>query len=191
MNDRERNQVCDVLIVGSGAGGLSTAITAKKGGLDVVIIEKEAFFGGTTAYSGGVLWIPGNPHARKAGINDTREAAVTYLRNETGNYFSEKAIEAFLDQGPRMLEFFERETEAKFLLSGYPDYHPDVEGGALIGRSVTAAQRFVRRVPGPLPRRDRSSRPRSSGLPCGPHRQTGRRRWPRRARRPTPRPHRR
>ena len=139
MNDRERNRVCDVLIVGSGAGGLSTAITAKKGGLDVVIIEKEAFFGGTTAYSGGVLWIPGNPHARKAGINDTREAAVTYLRNETGNCFSEKAIEAFLDQGPRMLEFFERETEAKFLLSGYPDYHPDVEGGALVGRSVTAA----------------------------------------------------
>ncbi len=139
MNDRERNRVCDVLIVGSGAGGLSTAITAKKGGLDVVIIEKEAFFGGTTAYSGGVLWIPGNPHARKAGINDTREAAVTYLRNETGNYFSEKAIEAFLDQGPRMLEFFERETEAKFLLSGYPDYHPEVVGGALIGRSVTAA----------------------------------------------------
>ena len=139
MNDRERNRVCDVLIVGSGAGGLSTAITAKKGGLDVVIIEKEAFFGGTTAYSGGVLWIPGNPHARKAGINDTREAAVTYLRNETGNCFSEKAIEAFLDQGPRMLEFFERETEAKFLLSGYPDYHPEVVGGALIGRSVTAA----------------------------------------------------
>src|SRR5260370_28454601 len=123
----------------AGGGGLSTAFTAKKGGLDVVIIEKEAFCGGTTAYSGGVLWIPGNPHARKAGINDTREAAVTYLRNETGNCFSEKAIEAFLDQGPRMLEFFERETEAKFLLSGYPDYHPDVEGGALIGRSVTAA----------------------------------------------------
>jgi len=139
MSDQERNRVCDVLIVGSGAGGLSTAITAKKGGLDVVIIEKEAFFGGTTAYSGGVLWIPGNPHAHKAGINDTREAAVTYLRNETGNYFNEKAIEAFLDQGPRMLEFFERETEAKFLLSAYPDYHPDVKGGALIGRSVTAA----------------------------------------------------
>src|SRR5258706_3969097 len=139
VTDRERTRVCDVLIVGWGAGGLSTAITAKKGGLDVVIIEKEAFFGGTTAYSGGVLWIPGNPHARKAGINDTREAAVTYLRNETGNCFSEKAIEAFLDQGPRMLEFFERETEAKFLLSGYPDYHPDAEGGALIGRSVTAA----------------------------------------------------
>jgi succinate dehydrogenase/fumarate reductase flavoprotein subunit len=139
MRNEERNRTCDVLVVGSGAGGLSTAITAKKGGLDVLIIEKDKFFGGTTAYSGGVLWIPGNPHARRAGIDDSREAATTYLRSETGNYFSDKAIDAFLDQGPRMLEFFERETEAKFVLSGYPDYHPDVEGGAAIGRSVTAA----------------------------------------------------
>ena len=130
---------CDVLVIGSGAGGLSTAITAKKAGLDVVIIEKEEFFGGTTAFSGGVLWVPGNHHARKAGIEDSRDAAVTYLRNETGNFYSEKAIDAFLDQGPRMLEFFERETDAKFVLSGYPDYHPDVAGGATAGRSVTAA----------------------------------------------------
>ena len=137
---------CDVLVVGSGAGGLSTAITARKGGLDVVVIEKEEFFGGTTAFSGGVLWIPGNPHARKAGIKDSRAAARTYLRHEAGNYFDEEAVETFLDAGPRMLEFFERETEAKFVLSGYPDYHPDVEGGAQIGRSVTAAPYDARRL---------------------------------------------
>jgi len=125
---------------------LATAITAKKGGLDVVVIEKEAFFGGTTAYSGGVLWIPGNPHAGRAGIGDTRAAARTYLRHEAGNYFDEEAIEAFLDEGPRMLEFFERETEVKFVLSGYPDYHPTVEGGAQIGRSVTAAPFDARRL---------------------------------------------
>ena len=139
MPNGERTRRCDVLVIGSGAGGLSTAIVARKGGLDVLVIEKEEFFGGTTAFSGGVLWIPGNQHARKAGITDTREAAVTYLRNEAGNYFSEKAINAFLDEGPRMLEYFERETDAKFVLSGYPDYHPDVEGGVSIGRSVTAA----------------------------------------------------
>jgi succinate dehydrogenase/fumarate reductase flavoprotein subunit len=139
MPNGERARTCDVLVIGSGAGGLSTAIVARKGGLDVVVIEKEEFFGGTTAFSGGVLWIPGNPHARKAGIADTREAAVTYLRNETGNYFSEKAIDAFLDEGPRMLEYFEHGTDVKFVLSGYPDYHPDVEGGVAIGRSVTAA----------------------------------------------------
>jgi succinate dehydrogenase/fumarate reductase flavoprotein subunit len=144
MDDATRS--CDVLVIGSGAGGLSTAITARKAGLDVVIIEKEEFFGGTTAFSGGVLWIPGNAHARKAGIKDSPDAARTYLRHETGNYFSEKAIDAFLNQGPRMLDFFERETEAKFVLSGYPDYHPDVEGGAAIGRSVTAAPFDARKL---------------------------------------------
>jgi len=134
-----RDLSCDVLVIGSGAGGLSTAITARKAGLDVIIIEKDDHFGGTTAFSGGVLWIPGNPHARKAGITDSRDAARTYLRRETGNFYDEAAIEAFLDAGPRMLEFFEAETEAKFVLSGYPDYHPDIEGGAQTGRSVTAA----------------------------------------------------
>ncbi|HMN70242.1 MAG TPA: FAD-dependent oxidoreductase [Rhodoblastus sp.] len=137
---------CDVVVVGSGAGGLSTAITAKKHGLDVAIVEKEPFFGGTTAFSGGVLWIPGNAHARAAGVKDTREAAKTYLRRETGNFFDETTIDAFLDEGPRMLEWFERETEAKFILSGYPDYHPDQEGGARIGRSVTAAPYDARRL---------------------------------------------
>jgi succinate dehydrogenase/fumarate reductase flavoprotein subunit len=146
MPSEKRSRTCDVLVIGSGAGGLSTAITAKKGGLDVLVIEKEEFFGGTTAFSGGVLWIPGNGHARRAGIRDSGEAAMTYLRNETGNFFSEKAIDAFLDQGPRMLEFFERETEAKFVLSGYPDYHPDVEGGVTLGRSVTAAPFDARKL---------------------------------------------
>ncbi|OAE98948.1 3-oxosteroid 1-dehydrogenase [Bradyrhizobium centrolobii] len=139
MPQRERDLSCDVLVVGSGAGGLSTAITARKAGLDVIIIEKDQYFGGTTAFSGGVLWIPGNRHARDAGVTDSREAARTYLKHETGNHFDDAAIDAFLDAGPRMLDFFEKETEAKFILSAYPDYHPDVEGGAKLGRSVTAA----------------------------------------------------
>jgi succinate dehydrogenase/fumarate reductase flavoprotein subunit len=139
MPGHERDLSCDVLVVGSGAGGLSTAITARKSGLDVIIIEKDQYFGGTTAFSGGVLWVPGNRHARDAGVADTREAARTYLKHETGNHFDDAAIDAFLDVGPRMLDFFEKETEAKFVLSAYPDYHPGVEGGAKIGRSVTAA----------------------------------------------------
>ena len=139
MPGQERDLSCDVLVVGSGAGGLSTAITARKAGLAVIVIEKDQYFGGTTAFSGGVLWIPGNRHARDAGVSDSREAARTYLKHETGNHFDDAAIDAFLDAGPRMLDFFERETEAKFILSGYPDYHPDVEGGAQLGRSVTAA----------------------------------------------------
>jgi succinate dehydrogenase/fumarate reductase flavoprotein subunit len=128
-----------VLVIGSGAGGLSTAITARKHGLDVVVIEKEAYFGGTTAFSGGVLWIPGNRHARANGVNDTREAAKTYMRNETGAFFDEAAVDAFLDTGPQMLDFFERETEVKFVPTLYPDYHPNVQGGVDIGRSIVAA----------------------------------------------------
>jgi succinate dehydrogenase/fumarate reductase flavoprotein subunit len=139
MSGHERDLSCDVLVIGSGAGGLSTAITARKSGLEVIIIEKDQYFGGTTAFSGGVLWIPGNRHARDAGVVDTREAARTYLKHETGNHFDDAAIDAFLDIGPRMLDFFEKETEAKFVLSAYPDYHPNVEGGATLGRSVTAA----------------------------------------------------
>jgi succinate dehydrogenase/fumarate reductase flavoprotein subunit len=142
----------DVVVVGSGAGGLSTAITAKKNGLDVVVVEKEPFFGGTTAFSGGVLWIPGNRHCREAGASDSREAALTYMRNETGNFFREDAIDAFLDAGPEMLDFFERETEVKFVASLYPDYHPDVEGGVDIGRSVTAAPYDATRLGGELAR---------------------------------------
>jgi succinate dehydrogenase/fumarate reductase flavoprotein subunit len=130
---------CDVLVIGSGAGGLSTAITARKQGLDVIVIEKEAFFGGTTAYSGGVLWIPGNRHARSNHVGDSREAALAYLRNETGAFFDAAAVDAFLDTGPQMLDFFERETTVKFVPTLYPDYHPNVGGGVDIGRSVVAA----------------------------------------------------
>jgi succinate dehydrogenase/fumarate reductase flavoprotein subunit len=129
---------CDLLVVGAGAGGLSTAIVAKKNGLNVVVIEKEPFFGGTTAFSGGVLWIPGNPHAAAKGIKDSREAALTYLKHETGAFYDEAAVAAFLDNGPRMIEYFERETEVQFISTLYPDYHPDAPGGAAVGRSILA-----------------------------------------------------
>lgn len=132
-------RACDVLVVGSGAGGLATAIVAKKHGAEVIVIEKEPVFGGTTAFSGGVLWIPGNRHGRANNPGDTRDAARRYLAAETGNWFQPEAIDAFLAAGPEMLDWFERETEVKFVPTLYPDYHPDVEGGAEVGRSVLAA----------------------------------------------------
>lgn len=134
-----RDITCDLLVVGSGAGGLSTAIVAKKHGLDVVVIEKEPFFGGTTAYSGGVLWIPGNAHGRANNAQDSREAAMTYMRDQAGPFFDEAAVGAFLDHAPEMVAWFERETEVKFVPTMYPDYHPDAPGGVDIGRSILAA----------------------------------------------------
>ncbi len=145
MSQQTANRIqCDVLVIGAGAGGLSTAITAKKQGLDVVVIEKDACFGGTTAFSGGVLWIPGNRHARANGVKDSREAARTYLQNETGAFFDAEAVDAFLDAGPEMVEFFERETTVKFVPTLYPDYHPHIAGGVDIGRSILAAPYDIR-----------------------------------------------
>ena len=139
-----RDFECDLLVVGSGAAGLATAITAKKRGLDVVVIEKEPVFGGTTALSGGVLWIPLGPHGRKQNPADTREAVRTYMMQETGAFYDAAAVEAFLHNGPKMVEFFERETAMQFVPTMYPDYHPDVAGGAAIGRSILAAPYDIR-----------------------------------------------
>ncbi len=135
---------CDLLVVGSGAAGLSCAITAKKRGLNVVVIEKEPVFGGTTALSGGVLWVPLNTHGRQQNPQDTLDAVRTYMMQETGAYYDEAAVAAFMDQGPKMVDFFERETEMKFIPTLYPDYHPNVPGGAAIGRSILAQPYDIR-----------------------------------------------
>ncbi len=134
----------DVIVVGSGAAGLATAITAKKRGLDVVVLEKEPVFGGTTALSGGVLWIPLGPHGRQQNPADTSEAVRRYMMEETGAFYDAAAVDAFIENGPKMVEFFERETEMKFVPTLYPDYHPDVAGGVDIGRSILAAPYDIR-----------------------------------------------
>ena len=136
----------DLIVVGSGAAGLSCAITAKKRGLDVVVIEKEPVFGGTTALSGGVLWIPLGPHGRQQNPADTREAVRRYMREETGAFYDEAAVDAFIENGPKMVEFFERETAMQFVSTLYPDYHPDVPGGVDIGRSILAKPFDIREL---------------------------------------------
>lgn len=134
----------DVVVIGSGAGGLATAITARKHGLDVIVVEKEPVFGGTTAFSGGVLWVPGSAYNRKANPADTREAVETYMRAETGNFYDADAVGMFLDNAPAAIDWFERETEVKFVPTLYPDYHPDQPGGVTIGRSILAAPFDIR-----------------------------------------------
>lgn len=131
---------CDALIVGSGAGGLSAAVTAARHGLKVIVAEKAEVFGGTTARSGGWLWIPGSAPARAAGVEDTKEAARTYLQSEAGNFFDAARVEAFLEAGPRMVDWFLKETELDFLLGPtFADYHPTAPGGVDGGRSIVAA----------------------------------------------------
>jgi succinate dehydrogenase/fumarate reductase flavoprotein subunit len=99
---------CDLLVIGSGAGGLSAAVTAAWHGLKVIVAEKEPVFGGTTAWSGGWMWAPLNPLAQRAGITEDPGAPRNYLRHVLGNNFDEAKVTAFLDAAPRMVAFFEK-----------------------------------------------------------------------------------
>ncbi len=135
---------CDLVVVGSGAAGLACAITARKRGLDVVVLEKEPVFGGTTALSGGVLWIPLSRHGRQQNPADSVDAVRRYMQAETGRFYDDEAVQCFLDNGPRMVDFFERDTELKFISTLYPDYHPSAPGGVDIGRSILAAPYDIR-----------------------------------------------
>src|SRR4051795_9424930 len=100
---------CDALVVGSGCAGLSAAVTAGHHGLNVLIVEKEPRFGGTTARSGGWLWIPGTSLAKGYGIEETPEQARTYMRHEAGNNFDAARVDAFLSAGPEAVFFFQAE----------------------------------------------------------------------------------
>ncbi|KJC48834.1 FAD-dependent oxidoreductase [Bradyrhizobium sp. LTSP857] len=141
MTGNERNAIetyeCDVLVAGSGCSGMSAAITARYRGLDVLIVEKEPRFGGTTARSGGWLWIPGTSLAQAYGIAETPEQARTYLRHEAGNNFDAARVDAFLSAGPEAVDFFTTKTALRFDMPlVFPDYHAEAPGGAQGGRSM-------------------------------------------------------
>ena len=128
---------CDVLVIGSGAGGLSAAVCSSHLGLDVIVAEKEPAFGGTTAMSAGVIWIPCSSHARRAGVTDSRGSALAYLQNEVGNRLDRDLAEAFLEHGPRMLDFLEANSHLSYALAApWPDYHPEVGDAMPGGRSL-------------------------------------------------------
>jgi succinate dehydrogenase/fumarate reductase flavoprotein subunit len=132
-----RAVTCDVLVAGSGAGGFAAALTARLLGLDVLMVEKEPLFGGTTAYAAGVIWVPVNSHQKAAGVTDTREDALAYLTHHVGNRLDRARAEAFVENAPRMLDLFEREGFAAFTLApAWADYHPDEPGGSQGGRSL-------------------------------------------------------
>ena len=136
MNRPAGTYRCDVLVIGSGAAGFAAAITARNAGLNVLLVEKSGCVGGTTAISGGYIWIPGNSLSRAAGIVDSPEQARQYLRAELGDRYDDSLIDAFLESGPKMVDFFVGEIGIPFNVSTrMPDYHPDAAGGT-VGRSL-------------------------------------------------------
>ena len=127
----------DVLVVGTGASGMSAAVTAAAQGLKVLVVEKEPKFGGTTARSGGWLWIPGTRLATEQGIHEPAGAAKAYLKHETATHYDEKRVDAFLENGPKAIDFFTQKTCVQFNMPAtFPDYHAEAVGGQPGGRSM-------------------------------------------------------
>ena len=127
----------DVIVVGSGAAGMVAALTAAHQGLSAVVIEKAAHFGGSTARSGGGVWIPNNEILKRDGVTDTKEAASTYLHTLVGDVVPPERIDTYLERGPEMLSFVLKNTPLKMCwVPGYSDYYPETPGGRPAGRSV-------------------------------------------------------
>jgi 3-oxosteroid 1-dehydrogenase len=143
----DRDETADVVVVGSGAAGLAAALAASAGGARVVVLEKAAVLGGTTAMSGAGVWIPANHHMLAAGMADSPDDALTYLRATAppGWHNEEEALwQAFATHAPAMLAFLEEHTPLRFELVQYPDLYPDAPGGKARGRMLSP--RLLRRA---------------------------------------------
>lgn len=149
--DRQWDSSFDVVVVGSGAGGMTAALTARAAGAEVVLIEKAPKYGGSTALSGGGVWAPNNPTLRRAGKGDDPADVLRYLRAVIGERVPAARIEAFAAAAPQALEFLETQSPHMrfFWCRGYSDYHPEYPGGRPDGRSIEALP-FDKRKLGPL-----------------------------------------
>jgi succinate dehydrogenase/fumarate reductase flavoprotein subunit len=141
----------DVLVVGTGASGMSAAVTAAFKGLKVLVVEKAPVYGGTTARSGGWLWIPGTKLAEEQGIHEPAGAARTYLQHEATTHFDASRVDAFIENGPKAIQFFTENTCVQFDMPPiFPDYHAEAPGGQPGGRSMVTrpfdARELGRRV---------------------------------------------
>ncbi len=130
-------QEYDVVVVGSGGAGMVAALTAAHQGLSTVVVEKAPHYGGSTARSGGGVWIPNNPVLKRDGVKDTAEDARRYLHAIIGDVVPAEKIDTYLERGPEMLDFVLQHSPLKLCwVPGYSDYYPETPGGKASGRSV-------------------------------------------------------
>ena len=136
---KDRHQV-DVVVVGTGAAGLSAALAARVSGARVLVVEKSEVAGGTTAMSGGCIWIPGHHYMADLGVSDSREAAMEYIRAvspDGWHNLEEPLWAAFVDRAPEMLKFVEAHSPARFKPNRDPDPYAEAPGGMEFGRNVS------------------------------------------------------
>ena len=141
----------DLIVVGSGAAGLTAALTAGVAGLSVTIVEKTAKLGGTSAMSGAAAWIPANHHATAAGIADSPAEALAYLRATAPDGWREtedRLWQSFASEASRMLAFVEKHTPLRFALTSEPDVFAEAPGAKVRGR-MTAPLPLPRQILGP------------------------------------------
>lgn len=125
----------DVVVIGAGAGGMTAAAVAAAEGLSVLLIEKTEFVGGTTAWSGGMVWIPVNAQMKQAGLADSLSAAADYLASTVPEAENADLRETFLSCGPEAIAYLEANTEVRLQpVKMYPDYYPDRPGATAGGR---------------------------------------------------------
>ncbi len=142
------DQQVDLLVFGSGAAGMTAALVGAHEGLDVVLCEKSPLVGGTTATSGGSLWIPGAGPIVRNGKAESVEEVRRYLRGELDEHVRWDLMDAFLAAGPAAIDYLEQRTDVRFEHLQNPDYHSDSPGGSAFGRAITAAP-FDGRLLGP------------------------------------------
>ncbi len=127
----------DVVVVGTGGGGMTAALVAAQAGLAVLVVEKSEYYGGSTALSGGGLWIPNNYLLQRDGLDDSFEKARTYLQGIVGDRTPQSLQDAYLRDAPEMVKYLASNSHVRFHRSkGYADYYPERPGGMVDGRAI-------------------------------------------------------
>ncbi|WP_150303725.1 FAD-binding protein [Pseudomonas saliphila] len=136
-NNNETAGEYDLVVVGSGAGAMTAAVTAADQGLKVLVVEKDAQYGGTSALSGGGIWIPNNHHFKALGGKDSEELAWTYLKAAVGDRVDDTRLRAYLVKAPEMIAWLEKRTRVRYAVADkYPDYYPHLPGSLAGGRTL-------------------------------------------------------
>lgn len=130
----------DLIVIGSGGGGMATALAGARAGMRTAVFEKSPHYGGSTALSGGGMWLPRNGVLAELGLDDTRERVLTYLHHTVGDDVPEARLAAFVDHAPAAVELLRQATPLTFThMREYADYYPERPGGSAIGRSIEPA----------------------------------------------------